>query len=784
MANKEAAVLLIDVGRSMWRTKDSHGISHLDSACMAVQHILHSKIIQGRKTDLVSVMLVGTDETDNHVNEANGGYEHITTYTDIEMANLKTLEFVTGGCVKGQGSGDILDGIVVAVSLLDRHCKHLKWAKTIFVLSDFSSPINQADTRSIIQRAISYEVKVNLIGFGFKDDPPPESDKSARAENERFMRSFAESTKGDIFTGSEALSILGSLRTRSVKPTTLIRCGMTLGDPEDQTNSLSFPVWAYSKVKEAKLPSAKKWSRAGAEAAEGSNDAFIGDVAMERTYKVKDVAIDGADPDAAMDGITLEKEDLIRAYKYGKDLIPFSEEDRDAMKLHTIKGFSMLGFIKSSDVSRELLINDPMQLIPDPAAPSEGKRLFEVLASSLQAKDMYALVRYVRINDASPKLGILVPHIGKKIWCAWIQLPFKEDVREYSFTTLAPLLLNHGGSTATQTFHESASASLAADLLSQAGLSQSGESKRRKMLHRIVETTEADRRIDAFIDDMDLMTALDSDDGEPGEAYKPSDLFNPGYQRMYQCIAHRAINPKSKDLPPLDPRFVAGVLPMPELVDKAKRSLEAFKSAFEITKIDLEKEDNRKRFKRGVDNAKELEKDVLNAAASAAADIATSFDNVAGAAVTSVGTADPVSDFKALVSRNDEGVVAAAMNQMAARVIGFIKESIGSQFYGKAVSCLVAMREEGVKRGLWNRYNELMGEVKGLSFDDRYKGFWGVVKKETKQVGLISVSDVAGSRVSDVEAAEFFADAVAGSFIASADAAEEEEEEDLLGMLD
>ncbi|KAJ3017542.1 UNVERIFIED_CONTAM: hypothetical protein HDU68_011594 [Siphonaria sp. JEL0065] len=82
-----------------------------------------------------------------------------------------------------------------------------------------------------------------------------------------------------------------------------------------------------------------------------------------------------------------------------------------------------------------------------------------ILALSLQAKDVYALVRYVRTDDSSPKLGVLIPHIGKQIWCAWIQLPFKEDVREYSFTTLAPLLLNPGSNSQTPSWNETSSAS-------------------------------------------------------------------------------------------------------------------------------------------------------------------------------------------------------------------------------------------------------------------------------------------------------------------------------------
>ncbi|KAJ3119517.1 X-ray repair cross-complementing protein 5 [Physocladia obscura] len=607
------------------------------------------------------------------------------------------------------------------------------------------------------------------------------------------MRSFCSATDGDIFSATEALALLGELRSRTVRPTTLIRTTMYLGEPEN-SGSFGFQVWAYAKVKEAKLPSGKKWSRIGAEAVDVVDEFTRGEVAMERTYKVKDLVHteDGENGDVA-EPVELNKEDLIRAYKYGKDLIPFAEEDRDAMKLQTEKGFSIIGFVKNAEISREIFINDPMQIIPDPGATGNSKNMFEVLALSLKTKDVCALVRYVRIKDAPPKIGVLIPHIGKRIWCAWIQIPFKEDVREYAFTTLAPLLLDPGASTTqSQSFSESSSASLATTALNYGGLSSTGESKRKKMNFRTVDSAEADRRIDQFIDDMDLSTAIVDDDGEKFEAYKSIDIFNPGYQRIYQCIAYRVMNPGEKKLPPLDPRFVAGVLPMPELVEKAKRSFELVKDSFSIIKIETDKEDNRKRFKKGVDNAEDIERDVISAAAASAANInptsdVTTFSFVSGSTVTSVGSAEPVADFAALLSRGDPVVSTAAMNQLAARVVAFVRESLGAQFYPKAISCIVALRRESIARKECIRYNDLLVELKALTADNsdqiQCKPFWAALKKESNTVGLITKQDVSESAFNVEEAAEFFETAALPASIIELEPVEEDDQ-DLIDMLD
>ncbi|KAJ3201024.1 ribosomal protein S14, S11 [Entophlyctis luteolus] len=776
MASKEAAVLVLDVSKSMWRTRDADGTSRLDSACAAIAHILNAKS-KGTRNDL-------NDKSPKQ-------YQHVTTHTEIEMTSLETLRYVTESCERG-GSDDgdgadsmfwrilrthdnnvVIDAIVVSIALLEKHCKNLKWGKTVYVFSDFGSDLDTDDSHKIIAKAKDYGVKVNVIGFGFKDDPPPDTDTSIRASNERFMRAFSADTAGDVFSATEALSILSGLRPKSVRPTTLVRCSMTLGNPfENMDASLSFPVWAYAKIKEAKLPSAKKWSRVGAEAADVADEYAKGEVVMERTYKIKDLRLDDEDDfDKIADTVELDKNDLIRAYKYGKDLIPFAEEDREAMKLRTTKGFSILGFVRKSEVQRELFMNDPMQIVSDPTAGGDSRSLFEVLTLSLQAKDVYALVRYVRIDNAAPKLGVLIPHIGKRIWCAWLQLPFKEDVREYSFTTLAPLLLDSGSQIEDSFLNraENSSASLASTVLSSGGLSKLGDGKRKKLNFRAVETAEADSRIDKFIDDMDLMTAID-EDGEKLEAYKATDIFNPGYQRIYQCIAYRLMHPDVKELPPLDPRFVAGVFPMPEVVARAERSFSDLKTAFNITKIEVNKEDNRKRFKRGVDNAKNIEQEVISAAAAQAANLsgsnpsATTFGLVSSLGITSVGTAEPVSDFKAIAVRigsTEEGrtMLAAAMNQMSAHIIAFVKESIGSQFYDKAMSCMVAFREESVDKQMPQRYNEFTDELKalcGIGGDERCKKFWDFWKEAAaaRDVGPITNEEVEASTVTADEAAE------------------------------
>jgi hypothetical protein len=42
----------------------------------------------------------------------------------------------------------------------------------------------------------------------------------------------------------------------------------------------------------------------------------------------------------------------VKAYRYGKDLIPFSQDDQIAMKLRSVKCFSIIGFVKMENVNK------------------------------------------------------------------------------------------------------------------------------------------------------------------------------------------------------------------------------------------------------------------------------------------------------------------------------------------------------------------------------------------------------------------------------------------------
>ena len=61
-------------------------------------------------------------------------------------------------------------------------------------------------------------------------------------------------------------------------------------------------------------------------------------------------------------------------------------------------------------------------------------------------------------------------------------------------------------------------------------------------------------------------------------------VFNPGYQRLYQCIQQRAIHPE-QPLPPPPEKLFGQMQPLPDLFDSEKNAaLHKLRDLFELKK--------------------------------------------------------------------------------------------------------------------------------------------------------------------------------------------------------
>ncbi|CAI7814739.1 unnamed protein product [Closterium sp. NIES-54] len=333
-------------------------------------------------------------------------------------------------------------------------------------------------------------------------------------------------------------------------------------------------VWAYKKTFPQRLPSLKLLSHL----APPSDPSATGDVKMEREYRVVENVVDGHGEGGGGRGDggdgeeggrgergegggeeleTVGLDELVRAYKYGPQVIPVSEYDRMANRFHAEKGIQIIGFTMRDQIPRHYFIKDTAILLPEPSNTKAALAL-SALAQAMEASKKVAIVRFKLTNraDSGVALGVLTP------WCRGKRgfseeddeavpdllllntIPFSEDIREFSFPSLEAAPPNQ-----QPTAVQSSAAAALVQAMSLVRCSTVGDDEEE----------------------------YSKEEGmEEGEKLRPEDTPSPALQHYYDFIRARALQPKAR-IPPL-PATLAAPLSHPLSADHP--AAQSFAAAF------------------------------------------------------------------------------------------------------------------------------------------------------------------------------------------------------------
>ncbi|KAG0044609.1 ATP-dependent DNA helicase II subunit 2 [Gryganskiella cystojenkinii] len=846
MASKEATVYILDVGTTMRTKREGKNVTRLEETKDVLLKLLANKVHMARKTVYVAVVLVGSDDTNNELatvdDEGNADYQNVDVLRGLGVATLDLMKGVQNDVKIGEVMGDCVDGLIVSLDMITKFCKKLKYEKKIYILTDASSPINDDGTDAIMTTLKEDNIQLNVIGTDFDDETEEVVKTDMQAQNEEFYKGLCNNTGGDVFSLNEAVELTSQFYTKKIKPTATYRGVLNLGDPENHPDAaLSIPVHMFPSTMLARFPNAKKYSVLSESAVlDELPEGRTGLVNLSRTYKLKvtaDMASGDMDVDEAQE---VPQDALEKAYMYGKTIVPIRAVDIEAYKLRTAKSLTILGFFSASTFRREWLMSNIYSLFP---APGDTRAEVDMLGLlfALFEKDSYALVRYVRAEDAEPKLGILWPEITEEHKCFYYgQVAFSEDVRRYLFSSLTDIRTASG---------------------------------KKLDKHRLLATEESIAACKEFIGAMDLMQA---DHGE--EYLKPESTFNPSTQRQKQALEFRALN-ADKELPPIPDALISQLIPKQDLLADAQPLADKLIQLWDIKKVDQTKRkrgygaslDDEGGEKDGVatasgvdgtstaslidsltgggqhSNKRSKSESVFGTATPSTASGAVGISGQAGlggdiaasgmipfemSAVREVGTSDPVKDFQAMVRiatiQSQQGVrpagagfisVSMAVDQMKAMINKLYTTSFGDQLYEKAVDCLKSLRQfladidladkvnggtgiddknatnisEKTKETIKSRvetWNSFIKEVKAhclnTAVSPQRTDFWDLIIKYKKELGLLTDMDVPdGCGGATGEEAEQLWEVTSDvDLLASAEEQEGVDEDDLLALMD
>lgn len=316
---------------------------------------------------------------------------------------------------------------------------------------------------------------------------------------------------------------------------------------------------------------------------------------------------------------------------------------------------------------------------------------------ALQELETYAIARFVPTDNyrKGPVILLLAPEIEGDHECLIdVELPFAEDIRSYIFPPLDKVVTVGGK-----------------------------ELER----HRNLPNDDLMKSMGDYIDDMDISTFDDGSEHAPIE-----DTFSLKVHRLKAAIKFRAIN-KVDEVPPPAPILLKYSNPPEELVTKAQESLQAVIKAADVKKVPP-KQKGRKR-------TRDVDKPLSG----------LNIEELLGREKRPKISADnAIPEFKQILSMTDDmSQIRDAINQMSVIVQTYIRHSVGSSGYARAVEAIRVMKEEMVEFELPAYFNDFLRDLKkkivgGELGGDRSEMWYNI---RVNKLGLI---DNALSELSDV----------------------------------
>ena len=500
-----------------------------------------------------------------------------------------------------------------------------------------------------------------------------------------------------------------SLKKKSVRSGTSFRGALQIGP------SLAIPCWSWRKVVTAGAPTMKTVSKAALETAQDDDFDPQKTIFREARHYVASAPDADVPPHMSVSG-----------YRYGKDVVPIAgavcpmprplpcahavcrpspsphphartattplyprlpshhpslpappflthqgtcaRQDAERIKYGVDqKCLQLIGCLPTASLPRHLITSKVECVVADPESlgPNAHKAL-QAFLLALEEDDLLAIARYAPRKNAAPTLVALWPAV-RSFWMG--SLPFADELKAFDWgppPTAPPP---------------------SAPALEAAG---------------------------ALIDAMELCPEGDDDDDDDDapEALHPKHVFSPKLQRLYQCIASRALSSIGADaggsgsgqggLPPVDWRVTRPFMPDDAITANAAGALAAFVAACPLTEAAAAGSKRRGTARSSASDADDAGKRLRTGGGIGASPSKSHSSNaplqLTHVAPDKVDSAQPVITFLQMIEDKKGDRVEAAVNGMCAIIRDLLRTADGTDdaIAQKGFTCLRELRKGAV----------------------------------------------------------------------------------------
>ena len=340
-----------------------------------------------------------------------------------------------------------MDAVLVAMSLLHERVGRLKFTKRIFLLTNAASPIEwlsqgEETLHSVYEGIRAGDYRVNVIGVDFQDVLAADDDdipmvrhgsevdrrSQAQKQNEALLRDLCDKVDGAVYGVDSAIQLMSRLKKR-INQVTKYRGPLEVGDVKihvcsyTQTAPLPLPTLKREVLVEGRTSDDDGQGEGGE--GDGDGEGIPGQAEGGAIQQVR----------AYFDRTSEHPEEVqadmrVKGFRYGKDHVPFGEDEMELLKYECDRCLKVLAFTDSSQVCRWQYMSAVDCVAPE-RGDEESAKAFTAFVWGMMELNQVALCRYVARRNAKPQLVALIPDIaaegGERFYL--VQLPFAEDMR-------------------------------------------------------------------------------------------------------------------------------------------------------------------------------------------------------------------------------------------------------------------------------------------------------------------------------------------------------------------
>jgi ATP-dependent DNA helicase 2 subunit 2 len=460
--SKEAVVLAFDLSACAKLNLQSH----------VAKQLVRGKLLFSKR-DEIALVTAGGAKTNNPL--GSQGYENIDLICPHRIPDLEMLEEIDEIQAQSDGASvDAIDTLMVCLQVILDRVGKLKFTKKVYLMSLFEKPIEWIDQLAdVVDRIRDMDVRVNFIILTGAN----ELDESQK-KNIEFIEKLSEALPDNValFFENVALEIVNQFKKKIVRSVPKFR-GYLEWHPK-----LKFRVKTLAKTAVQNMPSLKKIS-IPAQALESDAGVKMAKSYINRFLETPEERDDS---------------DRVKAYKYGKAYVPFSQVDEKLLQYTCEPCLRILAFMDANQVPRHHFMNTVDLVVPE-EDDTASLKIFSSLLTALEEANKVAIMRYVKRTNSDPIVVCASPYIDsddQKILCL-NHIPFDEDLREYLFSNF-----------------------MSDD---RRGVSDHQRSSVRNLINAL-----------------DL-TKIQANDAGETDTYVPESTFNPVLQRFYSAVEQRAL---------------------------------------------------------------------------------------------------------------------------------------------------------------------------------------------------------------------------------------------------